>query len=102
MVITHFDIFFSFVFSLYFGALVGVLIASDHFLILLLFLDLLVIVPIIIIVLHSTVRRADYQGYAFAMFLLSVAASDTAVGLGLFIVYFKATGKTSIKENFLK
>ena len=99
MVIAHFELFFEFIFALYFSVLVSVLAAADHFLILLLLLDLLILVPLLLMVVYSTIRRSDYQSYSFAIFLLGVAASDTAVGLGLFIVYFKATGEVSIKDN---
>jgi NADH:ubiquinone oxidoreductase subunit K len=35
-------------------------------------------------------------GFIYALLLIGVAATDTAVGLGLFILYFKTSNKVSI------
>jgi NADH:ubiquinone oxidoreductase subunit K len=86
-------------FYLFFGSFILVLlliIASfEHFLIVLIFLDLLLLINILMLVFYTSLF-GDSLGYIYALLLLGVAATDTALGLGLFILYFKATGKTAI------
>lgn len=109
--------------------LVCIRIALGHFLILLLFLDFLLILVICVFAWQvaatlpagchdilsgyladfnnqvTTYTTEDIRpvininGYSFALLTLGVAAADTAVGLGLFIIYYKATGEISIKNN---
>lgn len=74
----------------------GIIIALDHFIVALVFLDLLLLVNIILMLLF-TATTGFAIGYNYALLLLGVAAADTAVGLGLFILYFKTSGAVSIK-----
>ena len=39
---------------------------------------------------------ADYAGQMFAFFIIAVAASELAVGLGLLIVYYKRNGNVDL------
>lgn len=42
--------------------------------------------------------RADYTGQLFAFFIIAIAASEVAVGLGLLIVWYKRTGKIDLDQ----
>ncbi|MDD2828232.1 MAG: NADH-quinone oxidoreductase subunit NuoK [Sulfuricurvum sp.] len=42
--------------------------------------------------------RGDYTGQLFAFFIIAIAASEVAVGLGLLIVWFKRTGKIDLDQ----
>ena len=69
--------------------------AINHFILVLIFLDVLILINIILLCV-STIVTANPVGYITALFILGVAAADTAVGLGLFILYFKTTNKFSV------
>ena len=38
----------------------------------------------------------DFSGQLFAFFVIAIAASEVAVGLGLLVVWFKRTGKIDL------
>ncbi len=38
----------------------------------------------------------DYTGQMFAFFVIAIAASEVAVGLGLLVVWYKRTGKIDL------
>ena len=40
--------------------------------------------------------RGDYTGQMFAFFIIAIAASEVAVGLGLLIVWYKRTGRIDL------
>lgn len=42
--------------------------------------------------------RGDYTGQMFAFFIIAIAASEVAVGLGLLIVWYKRTGKIDLDQ----
>jgi NADH:ubiquinone oxidoreductase subunit K len=44
-----------------------------------------------------TILTGNSIGYSHALLILGIAAADTAVGLGLFLVYHKATNSVSIR-----
>ena len=42
--------------------------------------------------------RGDYTGQMFAFFIIAIAASEVAVGLGLLIVWYKRTGRIDLDQ----
>jgi len=90
---------FSFVFFLllcfFFVTFLLVLLALNHFIILLIFLDLLILANILLLTCYTALTHSGV-GYSFALIVLGIAASDTAIGLGLFILYYRATNRVSI------
>lgn len=40
--------------------------------------------------------RGDYTGQMFAFFIIAIAASEVAVGLGLLIVWYKRNGRIDL------
>jgi len=95
----HFDFsfFFYFIFTFFIANLLLIMLALDHFIISLIFLDLLLLTSILLFIVY-TVLTHQAIGYSYALIILGVAAADTAVGLGLFILFFKTTNKVSIKD----
>ena len=87
---------FHYFFNFFLLTLFLLVISLDHFLITLLFLDLLLLVNILLLIFCAQVTANDV-GYNYALLLLGVAAADTSVGLGLFILYFKTFGSVSVK-----
>lgn len=65
--------------------------ALNHFIIVLVFLDLLLLLNIFLLVLYTFLTGSSL-GYSYALIILGVAAADTAIGLGLFVLFFKTKG----------
>lgn len=63
-----------------------------HLIILLLVLDLLMLI-LILLLIENIIYNINY---GYSLIILSLAASDTAVGLGLFISFYKITGQTTL------
>ncbi len=92
-----FSYLFYFTFTFFIANLLLVMVALDHFIIVLVFLDILILTNIIIFIVYTLLSQ-NPLGYSYALIILGVAAADTAVGLGLFILFFKTTNNVSIKE----
>lgn len=88
----NFSIIFYFLFFFFFLNFIFLLLALDHFIITLIFLDLLLLTNIIIFTIYTILTDIGI-GYSFGLLIIGVAAADTAIGLGLFILYYKSTGK---------
>ena len=43
----------------------------------------------------------DLFGQLFSLFILTVAASESAVGLAIIIIYYRVRGNISIDQNYL-
>ena len=91
-----FSLFFYFIFTFFVLNLVLLTLALDHFIITLVFLDLLLLTNILLFALYTMLTQ-NVIGYSYALIILGIAAADTAVGLGLFILYFKTTNEVSIR-----
>jgi NADH:ubiquinone oxidoreductase subunit K len=50
----------------------------------------------ILLLILYTVVFINALGYVYALLLIGVAATDTALGIGLFILYFKSTGQVAL------
>jgi len=92
-----FSFFFYFIFLFFTINILLIVVSIDHFIIVLVFLDLLLITNILLFTVYTLLTQ-NPVGYSYALVILRVAAADTAVGLGLFILYFKSTGNVSIEE----
>jgi NADH-quinone oxidoreductase subunit K len=97
MYIFDFSLFLYFIFTFFIANLLLIMVALDHFIIVLVFLDLLLLTSILLFIVHTLLTQNPI-GYSYALVILGVAAADTAVGLGLFILFFKTTNNVSIKE----
>lgn len=75
--------------------LVLLVFALSHFILVLVFLDLLLLINIFVLVFYSFLTGSAV-GYVYALIVLGVAAADTAVGLGLFVLFFKTRGVVSL------
>jgi NADH-quinone oxidoreductase subunit K len=99
MFVIDFSSFFYFIFIFFFFTLFLLIQVLHHFILVLVFLDLLLLANVILFIL-VTILTLNPVGYISALLVLGVAAADTAIGLGLFILYFKSTNQISI-ENIL-
>jgi|GEM_PF-5966015 len=92
-----FSYFFYFIFSFFIVNLLLLTVALNQFLIALVFLDLLLLTTIVVFIMYTMLTQ-NCIGYSYAIITLGVAAADTAVGLGLFVLFFKATGDVSVTD----
>jgi len=90
-----FTYFFYFVFIFFAVNLLLLIAALDHFILASIFLDLLLLTNILLFILYTIVFYNPI-GYDYALLILGIAAADTSVGLGLCILYFKASGSVGI------
>jgi NADH:ubiquinone oxidoreductase subunit K len=90
-----FTYFFYFIFIFFAVNLLLLIAALDHFILALIFLDLLLLTNILLFILYTIVFYNGI-GYDYALLILGIAAADTSVGLGLCILYFKASGAVGI------
>ena len=84
-------------FAFFVLSLFMLLLVLEYLLIALIFLDLLLLTNILLLVCY-TIFTGNPVGYCYGLLLIGVAAADTAVGLGLFIMFFKATGAVDARE----
>ncbi len=91
----HYNFCFYIFISSFFLTILLMLAAFEHFLVILIFLDLLLLSNILLLILY-TVVFINALGYVYALLLIGVAATDTALGIGLFILYFKSTGQVAL------
>lgn len=95
-IIVNFNFFFVFISSFFLITLLFLVAALEHFILVLIFLDLILLLNIILFVVYTQLT-GELLGYNYALLLLGVAAADTAVGIGLFILYFKTHGVVDLK-----
>lgn len=75
--------------------LFGAIFSKNNMLYLLLSLELLLLASSIIFVMSSCFLH-DIRGQVFNLFLLTIAASESIIGLTLLVIYYKLRGLTSI------
>jgi NADH-quinone oxidoreductase subunit K len=81
--------------SIFFISLFGLIVVRKNFLLVLICLYLLLISCAFGFVIASVFTQ-NIQGYFYALFLLTVAASETAIGLGLLLVLHHLTGSANL------
>jgi NADH:ubiquinone oxidoreductase subunit K len=85
------------VFFGFFISFIGALFNTHNFVIILISLDMMLLSCAFGFIIAAFLLR-DSAGYFYALFLLVVAASETAIGLGLLILFFQVTGQSSLQE----
>jgi len=91
-------LFFSFI--IFFIGLFGFVTNKFSFFYLLLSLEL-VFISITLIVSVMNFSLGDFFGLTFIFFLLSIAASETALGLSIFVLYVNGTSSVSLERLIL-
>lgn len=80
---------------LFFLGLFGILLNRRHILLVLICIEILLL-AINLNFLMLSVQFDDTYGQVFSFFILTVAASESAVGLAIIILYFRTRGNISI------
>ena len=80
----------------------GVFLNRKNILILLMCIELMLLAVNINMVAFS-VELQDLVGQVFAMFILTVAAAEAAIGLAILVVYFRNRGSIAVEDiNMMK
>lgn len=94
MAIEYYLIITSILFSI---GLLGLLISKRNLITILMSLELILLAVNINFIAFSS-YLGDIRGQIFSMFILTVAAAETAIGLGIFLVHYRNTGNIEIDE----
>jgi NADH-quinone oxidoreductase subunit K len=80
----------------------GIFLNRKNVIIILMSIELMLLAVNINLVAFST-RLGDLVGQVFAMFVLTVAAAEAAIGLAILVVYFRNRGSIRVEDiNVMK
>ena len=80
----------------------GIFINRKNVIVILMSVELMLLAVNINLVAFST-HLGDLVGQVFAMFVLTVAAAEAAIGLAILVVYFRNRGTIAVEEiNLMK
>ncbi|PHS77773.1 MAG: NADH-quinone oxidoreductase subunit NuoK [Robiginitomaculum sp.] len=80
----------------------GIFINRKNVIIILMCIELILLAVNINFVAFST-HMGDIAGQVFAMFILTVAAAEAAIGLAILVVYFRNRGDIAVEDiNLMK
>ena len=85
---------------LYAIGMIGIVFNRRNILIILMCIELMLLSLNLNFILFSGYFD-DLYGQLFSLFILTVAASESAVGLALIIIYFRIRGDISIDQSYL-
>ena len=77
--------------------MVGIVINRKNVIIILMSVELMLLAVNINFVAFST-HMQDMFGQVFAMFVLTVAAAEAAIGLAILVVYFRSRGTIAVED----
>lgn len=84
--------------SLFLIGIIGIFLVKKNIIIVLMSIELMLLSININFIIFS-VYLDDILGQVFALFVLSVAAAESAIGLAILVVYYRIKGLVSI--NFI-
>jgi NADH-quinone oxidoreductase subunit K len=88
--------------SIFIIGIYGIFIQRRHILIILLAFELLIL-AIVILFVSSSILLDDVLGQIYALLILTVAASESALGLALIVAFYRLKGSISVDLiNLLK
>jgi NADH-quinone oxidoreductase subunit K len=80
----------------------GIFLNRKNIIVVLMAIELMLLAVNINLVAFS-VRLGDLVGQVFAMFILTVAAAEAAIGLAILVVYFRNRGSIAVEDvNLMK
>lgn len=80
----------------------GIFVNRKNVIIILMCIELILLAVNINFVAFST-HMGDIAGQVFAMFILTVAAAEAAIGLAILVVYFRNRGDIAVEDiNMMK
>jgi NADH-quinone oxidoreductase subunit K len=82
--------------------ILGIFLNRKNVIIILMSVELMLLAVNINLVAFST-NLGDLVGQVFAMFVLTVAAAEAAIGLAILVVYFRNRGSIAVEDiNMMK
>jgi NADH-quinone oxidoreductase subunit K len=75
----------------------GIFVNRKNIIIILMSVELMLLAVNINLVAFSTYLQ-DMVGQVFAMFVLTVAAAEAAIGLAILVVYFRGRGSIAVED----
>ena len=80
----------------------GILLNRKNVIIIMMSIELMLLAVNLNLVAFSS-ALADLSGQVFAMFVLTVAAAEAAIGLAILVVYFRNRGSIEVEDvNLMK
>lgn len=76
-------------------AFCGVFLLRQHIIIILISLEIMLL-AINLLFIFSSIFHDDFFGQIYSFFLLTIAASESALGLSILIVYYRLRGGISV------
>ena len=76
----------------------GIFLNRKNVIIILMSIELMLLAVNINLVAFSTMLHNDLVGQVFAMFVLTVAAAEAAIGLAILVVYFRNRGSIEVED----
>ena len=92
--LSHFIVLGAVLFSI---AVAGIIINRKNVIVLLMSIELMLLAVNINLVAFST-HLNDLVGQVFAMFVLTVAAAEAAIGLAILVIYFRNRGTIAVED----
>ena len=97
--LTHFLVVAAIIFAL---GIFGIFLNRKNIIIILMSVELMLLAVNINFVAFSTVLH-DLVGQVFALFVLTVAAAEAAIGLAILVIYFRNRGTIAVEDvNLMK
>jgi NADH-quinone oxidoreductase subunit K len=85
---------------LFFLGLFGIVLNRKNILIILMSIELMLLAINLNFVLFSN-SMDDIMGQVFALFILTVAAAESAIGLAILVIYYRLRGDILIEQSHL-
>lgn len=80
----------------------GIFLNRKNIIVVLMAIELMLLAVNINLIAFS-VRLGDLVGQIFAMFILTVAAAEAAIGLAILVIYFRNRGSIAVEDvNLMK
>jgi NADH-quinone oxidoreductase subunit K len=95
--LTSLSFFLFFTMSLFFIGFFGIALNRRNVLLVLLCIEIMLLAVNLNFIIYSTFLD-DFFGQLFALYVLSVAAAESAIGLALLVVYYRVQGNLSINS----
>ena len=86
-------------FYIFFLGVLGVLTNRRHFLVVIIFIEMILLCVNNYFLLFS-LQLDDILGQLFALFVLTVAAAESSIGLAIIILYYRNRGNISYNNRF--
>ncbi len=80
----------------------GIFLNRKNIIVILMSIELMLLAVVVNLVAFSS-ELGDLTGQVFAMFVLTVAAAEAAIGLAILVVYFRNRGSIGVEDvNMMK